>query len=115
VSIAPRDSDYERRSLWLALAVGLVVVLRPPRFATGPGQDLQIWLYVVSSAALGVSLLLCLLFLIPGVRERFGPRLRDERNVFAMAVAFFVLGLLITIVAGIESAIDLLDEDTPFR
>jgi hypothetical protein len=115
VSLERRDPDYERRSLWLALVVGLIVALRPPRFATGGGQDLQIWLYVVSSAALGVSLLVCLLLLVPEVRERLGPRLRDERNVFAMAVAFFVLGLLITIVAGIESAIDLLDEDTPFR
>jgi hypothetical protein len=116
MTVERRDPGYEPRSLWLALVVGLVVVLRlgSPGFSIYGGQDLQVWLYVASSVALGLSLLLCLLLLVPELRARLGPRFRDERGVFAWAVGLFVLGLLITIAAGIEAAIDSLDEDPPF-
>jgi hypothetical protein len=115
VSVGP-GTDYERRGLWLALVVGLVVVLRlgSPGFSIYGGQKLQVWLYIASSAALGLSLLLCLMLLVPDLRARLGPRFREERMVFSWAVGLFVLGLLITIAAGIEGAIDSLDEDTPF-
>jgi hypothetical protein len=117
VTVEPRGAqDYERRSVWLALAVGLAVILRSPGFV-GYGGDhhkFQVWAYVASLIAFGLSVCLCLLLLVPEVRARLGRRLREDRLAFVWALGLFVVGILITIVSFAELAIDSLDEDTPF-
>ena len=109
--------DLERRSLWLALAVGLIVIFRSasPGFVYfGRGRDLQLWLSVASLIAFGLSLCLCLLLVVPELRARVGQRFRDRGLVFSWSFGLFILGMVITIAAAVEAAIDLLDEDTPF-
>src|ERR671924_519867 len=98
--------DYERRSLWLVLAVGLAVILRNPGFVGYAGhKTFQIWTYVASLVAFGLSICLGLLLVIPELRARLG-RLRDEGLVFAWAAGLFALGIVITIVAFCQLAID---------
>lgn len=109
-----RGTDYERRGLWLGLAVALVIALGGGGFGfTYFGdQKLQIWLFVASRMALGLSLLLSLL-VVPELRARLGARFRSEPRVFAWAFGLLVLALLISIAAAIQVAIDSLDEDLP--
>jgi hypothetical protein len=114
---APRD--HEGRGLWLALVAGLVTVFRAGArgFASvggGGHVDFQIWLYVLSLVAFGLSVCLCLLLVVPDLRARLGPRLREERPVFAWAFGLFVLGIALTVVAFAEGAIDSLDEESQF-
>jgi hypothetical protein len=108
--------DYQQRGLWLGLAGALVIAFGggSPGFAFYGGQQLQVWLYVASRVVLAFSLVLCLLLVVPDLRARLGDRFRSESTVFAWAFAFLVVALLISIVSGIEGAIDSLDEDTPF-
>ncbi len=116
MTVERRDAqDYERRSLWLTLAVGLAVILRSPGFVAYGGQKFQTWAYVATLVAFGLSICLGLLVLVPELRGRLGRRFRDERTTFASAVGLFALGIVITIVAFVELAIDSLDEDTPFE
>ena len=112
-----RGTDYERRGLWLGLAVGLVIGLGGGSTFFGylGAHKLQIWLFVASRVALGLSLLLSLLLVAPELRARLGPRFRSEPRVFARAFGMFVLALLISIAAAIQGAIDSLDEDLPFN
>jgi hypothetical protein len=107
------DAGYERRSLWLGIAIALVVAWRGP-FAYFGDKDLQVWLYVASAVALGLSLVLCVLLIVPEFRARVLPQFRSERAMFSWAFALFVLGIVITIAAEIQGAIDSLDEDRPF-
>jgi hypothetical protein len=113
---APRD--YEGRSLWLALVAGLVLVFRAGArgFATAGGGghfDFQVWLYVLSLVAFGLCVLLCLPLAVPELRARLGPQLH-ERPLFGWAFGLFALGIVLTVVAFAEGAIDSLDEDQPF-
>ena len=69
---------------------------------------------MTSRVALALSLLLCLLLVIPDLRMRLGDRFRSEPNVFGWAFAFLVAALLVSIVSSIEGAIGALGEDSPF-
>jgi hypothetical protein len=105
--------DYQQRGLWLAFAVALVIAFG------GGGQffgshEIQIWLYMASRVALALSLLLCLLLVVPDLRTRLGDRFRSGPTLFGWAFAFLVAALLISIVSSIEGAIDALGEDRPF-
>ena len=117
MTVERRDSprDYQQRGLWLGLAGALVIALGGGSLGVFyGGHDLQVWLYVASRVALALSLFLCLLLVIPDLRARLGDRFRSEPTVFGWAFAFLVAALLISIISGIEAAIDSLDEDTPF-
>jgi hypothetical protein len=105
--------DYERRGLWLGLAVAIVVALGVGRGSFGffGNQDLQLWLFAASHVALGFSLILCLLLVVPELRTRLGPRFRSERGLFTWAFVFLVVALLIALVSGIEAALDALDDE----
>jgi hypothetical protein len=106
--------DYQQRGLWLGLA-GALVIASGGGGAFFGGHEIQIWLYVASRVALALSLVLCLLLVIPDLRTRLGDRFRSEPTVFGWAFTCLVGGILISIVSGIEGAIAaLLDEDTPF-
>ena len=115
MTVERRDpsADYSQRGLWLALVIALVVTFGGGGAFYG-GHEIQIWLYMASRVALGLSLLLCLLLVIPDLRARVGDRFRSERNVFALAFAVLVVALLISIASSIEGAIDALGEE-PFR
>ena len=110
-----RGTDYERRGLWLGLSVAVVIAFGGgvTGFAYFGERDVQVWLFVANRVALGISLLLSLLLVVPELRRRFG-RLRSERVLFAWAFGFLVLGLLISIGAAVEGAIEALDEEVPF-
>jgi hypothetical protein len=118
MTVERRDSprDYQQRGLWLGVAAALVIALGAgtPGFALYGGQTLQVWLYVASRVALALSLVLCVLLVVPDLRARLGNRFRSEPTVFGWAFALLVVALLISIISGIEGAIDSLDEDTPF-
>jgi hypothetical protein len=115
VSVERHSPDYQRRGLWLGLAVALVIALGGGGFSYFAGGKVQVWLFVANRVALGLSLLLCLVLVVPELRARLGTRFRSEPTVFAWAFAALVLGLLLAIVSGIEAAIDSLDEDSPFN
>jgi hypothetical protein len=51
------------------------------------------------------------LLVVPEWRARLGPRLRDERTAFMWAFGLFVLGIVLTVVAFAEGAIDSLGEE----
>jgi heme A synthase len=108
--------DYERRGLWLGLAVALVIALGGVRGGFGffGVEDLQLWLFAATHVALGLSLILCLLLVVPDLRIRLGPRFRSERGLFEWAFAFLVVALLIALVSGIEASLDAIDEERPF-
>ena len=65
--------DYQQRGLWLGLASAVVIA-----FGGGSlggffgGGDLQVWFFVANRVALAISLLLCLLLVIPDLRARLG-------------------------------------------
>jgi hypothetical protein len=113
--VPPRD--YEGRALWLGLVGGLVTVFRAgARGFVGLGGghvDFQIWMYALSLVAFGLSVCLCLLLVVPEWRAKLGP-LRQERPVYGWAFALFVLGVVLTVVAFAEGAIDALDEEQQF-
>jgi hypothetical protein len=108
-----RGTDYERRALWLGLAVALIASFGSGGAFFGDG-DLQIWLFIASRVALGLSLLLSLLLVVPELRAPLGQRFRSQQRVFAWAFGLLVLALLIAIASSVEAAIDALDEDLPF-
>ena len=114
MSVGP-GTDYEGRGLWLGLAVAVVFALGggAPGFSFFGDRDLQIWLFVASRIALGLSLVLGFLLVVPEVRRRLGQQFRSERTVFAWAFGFLVLAILISVVAAVEGAINSLDEDFP--
>jgi hypothetical protein len=115
VSIGLRDSaDYQRRALWVALAVGLFVAFGGGGFGFFGGGDLQIWLFIANRLVFGLSLLLCLLLVVPELRARLGGPFRSEPGLFAWAFAALVVGLLLIIAGGIDAALDALDEERPF-
>jgi hypothetical protein len=112
------SQDYEGRAFWLALVAGLVLVFRAGArgfaLAGGSGHvDFQIWMYVLSLVAFGVCVLLCLPLVIPELRAKLGPQLRDRR-LSAWAFGLFALGVVLTVVAFAEGAIDSLDEERQF-
>jgi hypothetical protein len=117
VSVERRElSDHQRRALWLGVAVAVVIALGGGGggFTYFVGGKLHVWLFVANRVALGLSLLLCLVLVVPELRSRLGARFRSEPTVFAWAFAALVLALLLAIASGIEAAIDSLDEDLPF-
>jgi hypothetical protein len=115
-SVPPRD--YEGRALWLGLVGGLVTVFRASsRGFSGLGGghvDFQIWMYVLSLVAFGLSVALCVLLVVPEWRAKLGPRVREERPVYTWAFSLFVLGVVLTVIAFAEGAIDALDEENQF-
>jgi hypothetical protein len=119
VTVEPRaPRDYEGRGLWLALVAGLVLILRAGATgfsAFGRGHvDFQIWIYVLSLVAYGLCVCVCLLLVVPEWRAKLGPRLREERTAFMWAFGLFVLGIVLTVVAFAEGAIDSLGEENRF-
>jgi hypothetical protein len=119
MTVEPRaPGDYEGRALWLALVAGLVLVFRAGArgfaLAGGTGHvDFQIWMYVLSLVAFGVCVVLCLPLVVPELRAKLGPQFRDRR-LFSWAFGLFALGVVLTVVAFAEGAIDSLDENQPF-
>jgi drug/metabolite transporter (DMT)-like permease len=110
--------DYERRSLWLAVVTGLVLVLRggPSSGFVYDPDDLQVWLFVASVVAFGLCVVLCLLAVVPEFRSRFRrPALREQPSLFKWAFVLFALGLVITCVAYVEASISSLDNPSPFE
>ena len=116
MSVERRElSDHQRRALWLGVAVAVVIALGGGGgFTYFGGGKLQVWFFVANRVALGLSLLLCLVLVVPELRSRLGARFRSEPTVFAWAFAALVLALLLAVASGIEAAIDSLDEDIPF-
>jgi len=82
---------------------------------SGGHADAQLWLFIVSVGALGGSVFLAGLVAMPelvGYPARIATRWNPVR-LFGWAFALFVLGLLVTAIAGIWAAADLLGK-TPF-
>lgn len=120
MSVVGSDSprDYERRSLALAVAAGLILVLRGEgsffSYVYG-GRDIQIWLFVVSIVAFLLCVCLCLLAVVPEWRNRLPwNALREQSAVFTWAFGLFVLGVVLMGVGLAEAAIDARDRPNPF-
>ena len=109
---ATSPADVERRAIWLAVAAGLILVVHTPYTSVlGRGHiDRQLWLYIASYALLGAAALLAGLVASPGLvayPSRIATRWNPVR-LFGWAFALFVLGLVVTAIAGIVAAADAL-------
>jgi hypothetical protein len=110
-TVAP-SADLERRAVWLAVAAGLILVLRSQNgLLLGTGHlHRQLWLFILSTAALGGTVLLAGLVALPELvahPARIATRWNPVR-LYGWALALFVIGLVITAIAGIWAAADLL-------
>jgi hypothetical protein len=74
-------------------------------------QDWQLWLYVISVAALGASVVGAGFVALPDDLRRRVPLLghADPAALFAWAMVLFVAGIFVTAVALIAGGIDALD------
>jgi hypothetical protein len=109
---AATPADLERRAVWLAVAAGLLLFLRSQdSFFFGTGHlHRQLWLFMLSTAALGGTVLLAGLVALPELvahPARIATRWNPVR-LYGWALALFVIGLVITAIAGIWAAADLL-------
>ena len=107
-------ADLERRAVWLAVAAGLLLVLRSS-FAgsfflsvSRQGYHRQLWLYILSVAPLGASALLAGLIVLPDLvahPARIATRWNPVR-LYGWAVLLLVAGLVLTAIAGVVAGID---------
>jgi hypothetical protein len=120
MTVEPREvRDFEGRALWLGLVGGLVTVFRASArgfssLGGGGHVDFQLVLYALSLVAFGLSVALCVLLVVPEWRAKLGPRVRQERPVYTWAFALFAVGVVLTVIAFVEGAIDALGEETQF-
>jgi hypothetical protein len=111
-------ADLERRAIWLAVAAAAVMVFRGGAgsfFSYGAPQhlDRQLWLFIASTAAFGASVLLAGLVALPeyvAYPARVATRWNPVR-LFGWALLLFVIGVVITAIAGIWAAADALGSD----
>ncbi len=110
---AATPADLERRAVWLSIAAALVMVVRGGGFGFftygTPGHlDRQISFFIVSTAALGASVLLAGLVALPEylpAAARISGRW-TARGLFGAALLLFLLGILVSVIGAIWSAVD---------
>jgi hypothetical protein len=106
-------ADIERRAIWLAAAGAVVMIFRGGAgtfftFGTSRHLDRQLWFFIASTAAFGASVLLAGLVVLPEYvmyPARIATRWNPVR-LYGWALLLFVLGVVITAIAGVWSAAD---------
>ena len=117
---AETPADLERRAVWLAIGAALVMVVRGGGFGfftygTPNHLDRQLWFFIVSTAALGASVLVAGLVALPEylpAAARISGRW-TVRGLFGAALLLFLLGILVAVIGAIWSAVDALGS-SPF-
>jgi hypothetical protein len=98
--------DVERRSLVIALASAFALVWSPFfRYGIGIGNP-EIVMFVVTTLALGLSVILASLVIVPRIASRLLPaRYREREVLFEAAVAGFVIGIVVMAAQAVELAV----------